>query len=323
VEVASKYRELAGFADATVHVTPQFDLQFGGRYSENKQSAIESAGGVVVINNHSREDVFTYSVAPKYKLNSNTAVYARVAKGFRPGGPNVVDPTAPANLQTFHSDTVTNYEAGVKAQSADHRFSIDAAAFHIIWKDIQLFTQVGIYGVNINGSGAKSDGVELTATARPVPGLDLSLNGAYTNARLTADTPPDVGGRDGDQLPFTPKLSVAVNGDYHWQLSSRAGAHVGASLRHLSGQIADYDPDFVAVHGRQRHVHPYSVVDVFAGVNFDRFNLEIYAKNLANSHGVTSTVGPTTAGLQLFPGGAIGTGIIRPRTIGLSLGFNY
>lgn len=323
LEVASKYRELAGFADATVHLTPQFDLQFGGRYSENKQSAIESAGGVVVIDNHSREHVFTYSVAPKYKLNSNTAVYARVAKGFRPGGPNVVDPTAPANLQTFHSDTVTTYEAGVKAQSADHRFSIDAAAFHIIWKDIQLFTQVGIYGVNINGSGAKSDGVELTATARPVPGLDLSLNGAYANARLTADTPPDVGGRDGDQLPFTPKLSVALNGDYHWRLSSRAAAHVGASLRHLSGQIGDYDPDFVAVHGRQRRVHPYSVVDVFAGVNFDRFNLEIYAKNLANSHGVTSTVGPTTAGLQLFPGGAIGTGIIRPRTIGLSLGFNY
>ena len=41
LEIASKYREIAGFADATVHVTPQFDLQFGGRYSGNKQSAVE------------------------------------------------------------------------------------------------------------------------------------------------------------------------------------------------------------------------------------------------------------------------------------------
>lgn len=323
VEVASKYRELAGFADATVHLTPQFDLQLGGRYSENKQNAVESSGDVVVIDNHSREHVFTYSVAPKYKVNENTSVYLRVAKGFRPGGPNVVDPTAPADLQTYHSDTVTSYEAGVKAQSADHLLSLDASAFHIIWKNIQLFTQIGIYGVNINGSGAKSDGVELTASARPIQGLDLSLNGAYTNARLTADTPTDVGGRDGDQLPFTPKLSVALNGDYHWRLASNARAHVGASLRHLSGQTADYDADFVAAYGRQRHVRPYNVVDLFAGVDFGRFDLEVYAKNVGNSHGVTSTVGPMTSGLQLYPDGAIGTGIIRPRAFGVTLGFDY
>jgi len=333
LELTSKYKEIAGFADATVHATEQFDLQFGGRYSKNNQSAHQFSEGPLAGNadftNSSSEHVFTYSFAPKYKLNPNTTLYARVAKGFRPGGPNVVAPTAPADLRTYHSDSVTSYEAGVKAQSSDHRFSIDAAAFHIKWKDIQLFTTVVDpatsipYGVNINGSGAKSDGVELTATARPLPGLDLSVNGAYTHARLTADTPPDVGGRAGDELPFTPKLSFALNGDYHWRLSSSARAHVGASLRHLSGQTAEYDDVFVAAYGRQRHVDPYSVVDLFAGVDFGRFDVEAYVKNLGNSHGVTSTVGPNAGGLQLYPGGAIGTGIIRPRTVGVTLGFDY
>ena len=227
LELSSKYEEVAGFADATVHVTPQFDLQFGGRYSKNDQSAHQfSAGslaGAADFTNTSSEHVFTYSIAPKYKINANTTLYARVAKGFRPGGPNVVSPTAPEDLRTFRSDSVVSYEAGIKAQTADHRFSIDAAAFHIDWKDIQLATIVIVqadpnsppvaYGVNINGSGAKSDGVELTATARPAPGLDLSINGAYTNARLTEGTPTDVGGFKGDQLPFSPKLSVSLNGD--------------------------------------------------------------------------------------------------------------
>ncbi|MGH9553192.1 MAG: TonB-dependent receptor, partial [Terriglobales bacterium] len=259
LELTSKYQEAAGFADATLHFTPQFDLQFGGRYSKNHQSAHQFSEGPLAgaadFTNRSSEGVFTYSLAPKYKLNSNTTVYARVAKGFRPGGPNVVAPGAPPDLRTYKSDTVTSFEAGVKAQSADRRFSIDAAAFHIDWKGIQLFTQVVDpatnipYGVNINGSRAKSDGVELTATARPAPGLDLSLNGAYTHARLAADTPADVGGFAGDELPYTPKLSVALNGDYHWQLSSNARAHVGASLRHLSGQTATYDPAFVAAYG--------------------------------------------------------------------------
>jgi hypothetical protein len=33
--------------------------------------------------------------------------------------------------------------------------------------------------------------------------------------------------------------------------------------------------------------------------------------------------GSPDTGFPLFPAGAIGTGIIRPRTIGLSLGFHY
>ena len=336
LELHSKYKEIAGFADATVHFTDQFDLQLGGRYSKNNQSATQFSEGALVgapttFSNSSSEHVFTYSVAPKFKINPNTTLYARVAKGFRPGGPNVIAPDAPPEVpRTFHSDSVTSYEAGVKAQTADHRFSIDAAAFHINWKDIQLFTVVIVedpvthnpiaFGVNINGSGAKSDGLEFTGTARPLPGLDLSINGAYTNARLTADTPAAVGGLKGNQLPFTPKLSVALNADYHWFLRPGMRAHLGGSVRHLSGQTGPYDLGFVLTHGHQRHIDPYSVVDLYAGVDFGRFDLEAYVKNLGNSRGVTSIAGTTT---PLFPNGAIGTGIIRPRTIGLSLGISY
>jgi outer membrane receptor protein involved in Fe transport len=330
LDLSSRYKEIAGFANATLHLTPNFDLQFGGRYSKNNQSARQTtigllAGGTTDKSNSSSEHVFTYSIAPRYKLNANTSLYARVAKGFRPGGPNVIAPNAPPEVpRTYRSDSVISWEAGVKTQSADHRFSLDAAAFHISWKDIQLFTVVVAnnipFGVNINGSSAKSDGVELTATARPVPGLDLSLNGAYTHARLTGDTPTSVGGRKGDELPFTPKLSVSGNADYHWQIGPGMRAHVGGSLRHLSGQTGPYDNAFVTAHGRQRHIPAYNVVDLNAGVDFGRFDLEAYVKNLGNSRGITSVVGTTT---PLFPGGAIGTGIIRPRTIGLSLGFNY
>jgi outer membrane receptor protein involved in Fe transport len=330
LDLNSKYKEIAGFVNATLHLTSQFDLQFGGRYSRNDQSAEQTtvgvlAGGTTDELNTSSEHVFTYSVAPKYKINKNTTIYARVAKGFRPGGPNVIAPNAPPSVpRTFGSDSVVSWEAGVKAQSTDHRFSIDAAAFHINWTGIQLFTVVvanGVpFGVNINGSSAKSDGVELTATARLVPGLDLSVNGAYTNARLTGSTPASVGGFIGNQLPFTPKLSVAANADYHWRLSPGARAHLGASLRHLSGQTGNFDAAFFAAHGRQRHVDPYQVIDVNGGVDFGRFNLDAYVKNLGDSRGVTSIAGTTT---PIFPGGAIGTGIIRPRTFGLSLGFNY
>ena len=47
-------------------------------------------------------------------------------------------------------------------------------------------------------------------------------------------------------------------------MSQGARAHVGASLRHLSGQSGGYDPDFVAAYNRQRHIRPYNVVDLDA-----------------------------------------------------------
>ena len=148
------------------------------------------------------------------------------------------------------------------------------------------------FGVNINGSGAKSDGIELTATARPLPGLDLSMNAAYTNARLTDDTPPRVGGFRGDKLPFTPKFSVAFNGDYHWQIGSGTRAHVGASWRHLSGQTGPYDLAFVTANGRQRHIRAYGVIDLNAGVDFGRFDLEAYVKNLGKAEASRQSPGP-------------------------------
>lgn len=329
--VDSKYRELAGFANATVHVVDWFDLDLGGRYSHNKQSAHQVTDGALVGGftdfpvARSSENVFTYSVAPKFKPNKYSTIYGRVAKGFRPGGPNVLPPGPHAGVpETYGSDSVVSWEVGYKGETSDHRFSLDAAAFHINWKDIQLFAIVNSFGVNINGSSARSNGFEFTAAAHPVPGLDVSLNGTYNNAKLTGPTPDLVGGRVGDQLPFTPKLSFGLNTSYQWRLAEGLGARIGGSWRHLSSQTAEYDKEFVDAHGHQRHVAPYEVLDFNAGLTFGRFDLDAYVKNLNNSHGVTST-GATTVfgGLPLRPNGAIGTGIIRSRTIGATLGFHY
>ena len=114
----------------------------------------------------SSEDVFTYSVAPKWKFDEHTALYVRVASGFRPGGPNVLPPGAPPDVpRIYESDELTSYEVGLKVEAADRAWTLDFAVFHISWQDIQLFARVNNFGVNVNGGDAKSDGFELTATA--------------------------------------------------------------------------------------------------------------------------------------------------------------
>ena len=321
----SKYEEYAGFANATVHLGERFDVTLGGRYSRNDQTADQVSDGVLaggpteLLDNDSSEDVFTYSVAPKFNFNDRAALYARVAKGFRPGGPNILPPDAPPGTPvTYDSDSLISYEVGVKAQTADGGFTIDLAAFHIDWSDIQLFAQINGFGVNVNGSGAESNGVEFTATMRPTAGLNVSVNGAYIDAELTDDAGPIVGGFDGDRLPFTPQYSVSVNSDYEWSVGEDTTAFVGGSLRFLSDQPAAFDAAFQAANGRQRELASYEVVDLRAGVQFGRFSVEVYSRNLTNSEGKTS-VEP----VGNVPNGGVLTGIIRPRAFGLTLGAGF
>ena len=102
------------------------DLQVGGRYSHNSQTATQTTAGALVgatsYTQPSSENVFTYSLAPKIKFGERAAFYARVAKGFRPGGPNALAPGAPAIARSYQSDETVNYEVGFKAQTSDRKF---------------------------------------------------------------------------------------------------------------------------------------------------------------------------------------------------------
>jgi iron complex outermembrane receptor protein len=89
-------------------------------------------------------------------------------------------------------------------------------------------------------------------------------------------------------------------------------------VRYLSDQTASYDAAFRAANGRQREVESYEVLDLQAGVDFGRYTIELYGKNITDSDGKTSS-----GAIGGVPLGAIPTGVIRPRTFGLTVGFNF
>lgn len=325
VFLRSEYEEYAGFANLTWHITPRFDLSFGGREASNDQFADQlidqtALGGTrdAPPRATSSEDVFTYSVAPRFELSDDVSIYARMATGYRPGGPNVLPADAPEGTpRTYDSDKLKSYEAGIKGSWLDHRVSLDFAAYYLDWDHIQLFALVNDTGINANGGTAVSKGVELTAAAVPMEGLTFRLNGAYTDAYLTEETDPLVGGLDGDKLPFVPKLSVNLDVDYEWPVLSNASAYVGASVRSIRDQVGDFDirnPD-----GSRREIPSYEVIDLRTGLIGERWSLELYVKNLDDELGRTSLFGAEGT----FPNNALVSGVIRPRTIGLSATFGF
>jgi hypothetical protein len=324
VSLDSTYEELAGFVNATWHVTPRVDVAFGGRLSHNEQRASQLsdgvlAGGFVRFDDvESSESPFTYSFAPRFETGKNSSIYGRIATGFRPGGPNVLPPAAPPEVpRTYASDRLTSYELGLKAGGgAADKFSFDLSTYYLDWEEIQLFLVVNNFGINGNGGTAVSKGFELATSVFPASGLALSLNGAYTDAKLTQDTDDVVGGEDGDPLPYVPKWSVALSGDYEWTVKGNSRAYVGATLSYTGDRTVEFNNR--AADGSIRQADGFTALDLRTGLYVGRWSVELYGKNLTNEMGVTSigTAGP-------LPHGALGLGLIRPRTIGLSLSTRF
>jgi outer membrane receptor protein involved in Fe transport len=320
VSLDSSYEEFAGFANATWHATPRLDLSFGGRGSHNKQVASQLSDGVLAGGRTQYDDVessespFTYSFSPRFELKPNSSVYARIATGFRPGGPNVLPPQAPADVpRTYDSDRLTSYELGFKAGGGPtDKFSFDFSGYYLDWEDIQLFLVVNNFGINGNGGTATTKGFEFATSVFPTSGLALSFNGAYTDAKLTQDTDPIVGGKDGDPLPYVPEWSFGLNADYEWNVKGSARAYVGGSLGYTGERTIEFDNR--AADGSIRKAGSFTTLNLRAGAYFGRWSFELYGKNLTNERGVTSIndAGP-------LPNGALGLGLIRPRTIGVSV----
>jgi len=331
-DVHARYKEYAGFGSATWHITPRFDLTGGARYSHNDVSTVQTLEGALnfgssTLQAHSSENISTWSVSPRFELNDHVSLYARVAKGYRPGGPNVLPPGAPADIaQHFESDTLISYEAGIRGETPDRRFLFDVSVYSLDWRNIQVIVtyddpNLGPIDLDGNGKKARSQGLELTTTFRPISGLSLVLNAAGNDAKLKGDLPPiggTVPGFDGDRLPYAPEWTASASADYQWPVTGRATAFLGGSFRYISQQATDFDPGYLDAFGRRLVIDGYETLDLRAGVDFDKFNLTLFAKN------VTSSDGLIHAGDYLTrPGDLVTAAPVRPRTFGATVGFSF
>ena len=316
VELPATYEEYAIFGNATLRLSDRFDITGGLRWAHNDQDFRQVSSGAIVPAaddpGSSSESNFTFSVSPQFHFNENGMIYARVATGYRPGGPNVIVPGVPP---TVDSDTLTNYELGLKTDLADGLASIDVAAFYMDWKDIQVAQSFGGIGGLANGGKATSKGIEGALVVRPARGLTLGFTGAYTDSTLSEDVIP-INGMDGDELPNVPKFSGSARVDYSTRINGNDLLVLGAGIRHTGSRLSDVESDPLVVRAKA-----YTAVDLNAGYTFDdKWTLRLYARNLFDNHGELSRT-TNVNGLNLPTHEEITP--LQPRTIGLAAEFAF
>jgi len=315
VAIPSRYQEIAAFGNLTVQLNDALDITGGLRYARNDQSFEQDASGLLIgptPRSEASDDVVTYLLNARYRFGPRAMAYGRFATGYRPGGPNYVinDPITglPLADDTFGSDSLESYELGYKAETAARDFSIDAAAYHIDWSDIQVTTAAGGVAVIANAGSAVVDGAEVTVTARPAVGLTLTGAFAWQDARLDENAPL-LGAAKGDPLPNVPEFTAALTADY--ELSGEGWKPVvGATVRFISDRRASFD----ANPGLPQYDLPdYASVDLRLGGTFGPVEARFFVRNLFGEAGQISA-----ATVLSVVGGPAQVTMIQPRTVGVS-----
>ena len=338
----STYEAYAAYGTITWHVTDRFDVEAGLRYSHDKQHYTEIGygllfGGVpptVLLDKRSSDSSTTFSLTPTFHVNDNTMLYARVASGFLPGGPNIVPVGVPNVPATFSPTKLTDYEVGLKSTSADDRLMVDLSAYYIDWTKIPLTTFENNFTFLTSGGQAKSKGLEATVAWIAAPGLRLSANASYNDATLTKDAPYPSNGKHGDPLPYAPKFTLGLSGDYDFALGGGWHGYVGASYQYVDERSTDFAFSY-PIAGvlpplpSSPTIPGYHTINLRAGVNRDEWNIDVYVKNLTNQRGIVQAStfqnyvpvagepNPVTGRME------DNATIITPRMFGISVSRNF
>ena len=208
------------FTHNTWHLSPEFDMTAGLRYSSEEKDAgaiingapfgeaisdpfctfvpIASLCDNASYNNKERENEVTGTVKAAWRVSDDINLYASYSRGYKAGGFNldqeaVGNRDANGNLvdqSRFDPETSDSFELGLKGQFLDRRLTVNSALFHTVFDNFQLNTFTGLGFTVGNVKKAVSKGVEVESFLTLGDGLFLTAGATYADARYGNNLSP-------------------------------------------------------------------------------------------------------------------------------------
>jgi iron complex outermembrane receptor protein len=282
------------FGEGVWHIDPRVSLTLGARYTHETVyvDSFNTSGATVLnfVNGTATFNNFSPRLSVLYLASDQVNLYATVSRGFKAGGLEAQPIGVPNDV--YKPETLTNYEFGVKSESADKRLRVDADVFYMDWKDIQADFAVGqsvpgggvsfITGV-ANAAAARSYGFETEATALVVPGLTVGAGAGYDRAYYVKYTDAltglgTQGNLSGVTLPNSPKWTLHADGQYTHKFSAEVSGFTRLEWYYKGGIVPDQNSEFHT--GFPWDVPAYNVWNLRAGVTRNNWSVTAFAENL-------------------------------------------
>ena len=342
--------EQAAFGELTYRFTDDFWVTGGLRYGTTTVQSFTEPGGynsnylaralgglsgpltitpvVAVVGAEAEGTDTSYRLSASYRLTPRITTYATYSTGYRPpivnaraGAVSVVNPADIIIPQGADSDQLRNYEVGVKGTWFDGRLAANLSAYHIDWSDIQVQANRVSDSVQFatNIGAAVSQGLEFEVSVLPIDNLQILLSGAFNDASITELSATEAaisGAIEGVQLA-SPHFQGSATIRYNFDVGSFADGWVAASIMHV-GQFPGLFPNNPGQPGVRNpnfaRTEDYDLINMFAGLDFGRTNVTAYIENVTDDDSITY-VHPEAFIASKF-------GVLRPRTVGVRVGFS-
>lgn len=229
-----------------------------------------------------------YKFSASWRPQDNMSVYALYSEGYRPAGNNSPlagscqdDPKAKNRKDRYTSDSINNYELGLKASVLDNTFDFAAAVYFIDWADIKTSVYMDTCGFSYtaNAGTAESKGFEFESTAHLTDDLKMTFNTSYTGSTMTEDN-DSVSAKKGDDMTMVPEWNGYLAFDQGFELFGKQ-----ASIRADWTYYGEYKTHFNV---RKEDVVPsYNYINLSARYEVsDDVRVSVHVNNLFDKEAV-------------------------------------
>jgi outer membrane receptor protein involved in Fe transport len=269
----------------------------------------------------------SWKASATFKPNDDLTTYFTFATGFRApivnafaGRPSLVDPTDIIIPNGASSDRLRSYEVGAKGRWLDGRLTANAALYWIDWSNIQAQANRQSDSVQFatNIGAARSRGAEIELGFIPAPNAFIGVNAAYNDSKITklSETEAAISGAVLGHRLSAPRLQGSVYASYGMELGNETKGTFAVNAQY----VGPYNSSFPNTPGKPTvPLSTFGRTDGYVNTNISftakrrDLSAQLYVENLFDDHSVVY-IHPEAFLVSRF-------GTLRPRTIGIRLGY--
>jgi outer membrane receptor protein involved in Fe transport len=227
------------FADATLQLSPEWDLLAAGRYVDDRQRRNFSAfGGALTYGFDERNRVFLPKLGATYNVSADAAFSLVAYKGYNPSGGGVSFVTF--TPYQYRKETAQTVELVARTQWLDRKLTANANLFFTKLRDLQV-SGIGPAGpndgININVARARTRGLEVDLAYRPDSKARVGFALGLLDTRIVDFGTAANNSKNGNRLGLSPRVTANLNGAF--EVLPRLT--VGGDLAFASKRFTDQD----------------------------------------------------------------------------------
>jgi outer membrane receptor protein involved in Fe transport len=227
------------FADATLQLSPEWDLLAGARYVDDRQERNFSAfGGALAYAFDENAKVFLPKLGATWNASADAAFSVLAYKGYTAGGGGVSFVTF--TPYRYSKETAQTVEMVARTQWLDRRLTANANLFFTRLRDAQI-NGIGPAGPNdgiyINIAKARTRGLELDVSYHPDAKTRIGAAIGLLDTRIVDFGSAANNSNNGNALGLSPRATANINGSFEVM----PGLTVGGDLAFSSKRFTDYE----------------------------------------------------------------------------------